>query len=255
MKDKLEQIYQKITDTIKQGGQPVFAVFDFDNTCIVNDIGDAVLAFTARDNLFKDKTLLNGEFENYSKAVFENYHKLYDGGQIKEAYEFMAKTLSGFSVDEIKSLVDEAIKFEGEEINTAELFGRKINKGIKPRKEIVELVGFLKNNKVEVWIVSASSEILVRQAMEHFNIKANLISVRNVVVDGKITNELEKPLSIYEGKVDCIKKFISQDKKPLLGVGDSMNDLPMLEYCEIKVVVDRQNELAKKAKQNNWFLI
>ncbi len=48
---------------------------------------------------------------------------------------------------------------------------------------------------------------------------------------------------------------LNSDKRPLLGVGDSINDLPMLEYCEIKAVVDRQNSLAKKAKQNGWLLI
>jgi len=54
---------------------------------------------------------------------------------------------------------------------------------------------------------------------------------------------------------DCIKKFINPKVKPLLGVGDSINDLPMLEYCEIKAVIDRQNSLTKLAKQKSWFLI
>ena len=60
---------------------------------------------------------------------------------------------------------------------------------------------------------------------------------------------------MFEGKIECIKKFIDKDIPPLLGVGDSINDLPMLEYCNIKVIVDRQNDLSEYAKQNNWFLI
>jgi|SRR3989344_3303988 len=240
MENRLAPIYKKIAELVDVGEKPVFAVFDFDNTCIVNDIGDAALAFMTRNNLFRDKNLLPSKLEDYSKAVFENYHKLYDSGQIKEAYEFMAKTLSGFLVDEVNYLVTEVLKSTGE--------------NIKPREEIIELMYFLKNKGVGVWIVSASSEILVRQAMKHFNIDANLIGIRNIIVDGIITSELEKPLSIYEGKVDCIKKFVDQNKKPLLGVGDNINDLAMLEYCEIKVVIDRQNDLSKIAKQNNWFL-
>ncbi len=255
MKDKLEPIYQKITDIIKKNGQPGFAVFDFDNTCIINDVGDATLAFMARTDLFRDKNLLLGEFENYSKAIFENYHKLYDDGQIKEAYGFMARTLSGFSIDEISQLAEEVIKSEGGNIRKVKVFGRERSKGLKARKEIVELINFLKSNGVEIWIVSASSEILVRQAMKHFNIEANLIGVRNIITDGKITSELDIPLSMFGGKVDCIKKFIDKEKKPILGVGDSINDLPMLEYCEIKVVVNRQNELAEKARINKWGLI
>jgi phosphoserine phosphatase len=255
MQNKLEPIYKNVAGLIKKSEQPFFAVFDFDNTCIVNDIGEATLAYMARNNLFKDKNLLKGKFENYSKAVFENYYKLLDNGRIEEAYQFASKILSGFSVDDISSLANKVIEFEGKNIGTAELFGRKIAKGIKPRSQTIELINFLKDNKVAVWIVSASLEILVRQALKHFDIEANLIGVRNIVIEGKTTSELKKPLSIIGGKVGCIKKFINKERKPLLGAGDSINDLPMLEYCEIKAVVDRQNELSEKAKQNNWFLI
>ncbi len=80
-------------------------------------------------------------------------------------------------------------------------------------------------------------------------------SVRNIVVNNKFTDQLEKPLSMFEGKVECIKKFIDPKKKPLLGVGDSIYDLSMLEYCSLKVVVDHKNTLTIKAKENNWFLI
>jgi phosphoserine phosphatase len=255
MENNLEILRKDIIRSIKKTEPPVFAVFDFDNTCIINDITEAALSYMAVNNLFRDKNFLEGSFDNYSQAVFENYYKLLDCDKIKDAYEFISKILSGFSVNEIGSLVDKIIEFEGDKISTTEIWGRKVMKGIKSRKQVVELIDFLRNNMVEVWIVSASPEMFVREAMRYFKIKANLIGVRNSVVDGKTTSELEKPMSMFEGKVDCIKKFINSKKRPLFGVGDSINDLPMLEYCEIKAVVDRQNLLAKKAKQNGWFLI
>lgn len=238
--NKLEPIYKKIIESIKEAGLPAFAVIDFDNTCVLKDITEATLAYLTENNLFKDKNLIAGKFENYGKAVYERYYKILNEGKIKEAYELSAKILSGFSAGEIALLVKKVLKFE---------------KGLEPRKEIVELINFLKNNKVAVWIVSASPELLVRGVMEHFNIKANLIGTRNPIVGSKFIAELEKPTPMFEGKVDCIKKFISPEKQPLLGVGDSVNDLFMLEYCNMKVVVDRQNSLAKKARENNWFLI
>ena len=213
------------------------------------------MVYLAVDNLFRDKNLLKGKYKNYSKAVFDHYYKLLDDGKVKEAYELSVKILSGFAVDEINSLVGEVIKFESENISTAEVWGRKIAKGIKPKEQVIELVDFLKNNGVEVWIVSSSSEILVRSAMKHFNIKADIIGIRNTVIKGKLTSKLEKPLPIIEGKVDCIKKFINSAKRPVIGAGDGINDLPMLEYCEIKVVVGLNNTLAKMAEQNRWFLI
>jgi len=252
--------YQKISKLIKQSELPAFAVFDFDNTCIINDITEATLAYMARNNLFRDKNLLRTKFKNvknemYSGAVFDNYYNLLKEDKVKEAYEFISKILSGFDINEISLLVNNVIDFEGKDITTDKLFGREIAKGIKPKEQIIELIDMLKNNGVGVWIVTASIEVLVKEAMKHFNIRANVIGVRNIIVDSKFTTQLEKPLSMFEKKIECIKKFIDPKKNPLLGVGDSMYDLPMLEYCKIKVVVDRQNALTAKAKENDWFLI
>jgi len=251
----MDLIYNKILETLKKTGLPAFAVLDFDNTCIINDITEAALTYLATNNLFKDKNLVDEKFKNYSRAVFENYYKLIDENKIIEAYEFISKILSGFSVDEIEGLVKKVIKFEGENISETEIWGIKINKGLRPRKNVFELINFLKTNGVDVWIVSASLEILVKETIKYFGIEANVIGIRNALAGNKITQELQKPLSMFGEKIDCIKKFIDQNKKPIFGIGDSMNDLQMLEYCEVKAAIDRNNTLTKIAKQNSWFLV
>ncbi len=253
-------IYQEASKLIKQSELPAFAVFDFDNTCIINDITEATLAYMARNNLFKDANLLKGELgdigsETYSRVVFDNYYNLLEKDKVKEAYEFISKILSGFDISEVNLLVNKVMNFEGENITTDKLFGREITKGLKPREQIIRLINLLKNNNIEVWIITASIEVLVREAMKHFNIKAKVIGVKSIIIDNKFTVQLEKPLSMFKGKVECIKKFIDSEKNPLLGVGDNVYDLPMLEYCKIKAVVDRKNALTVKAKENNWFLI
>ena len=111
-----------------------------------------------------------------------------------------------------------------------------------------------KNNEIDVWVVSASPSILLLPALAHFNIEANIIGTNNTVKNGVIQNTLEGPLPMFEGKVECIKGLISGEP-PIFGIGDSINDLPMLEYCDIKAVVDRQNDLTKKAEQEKWFII
>jgi HAD superfamily phosphoserine phosphatase-like hydrolase len=111
---------------------------------------------------------------------------------------------------------------------------------------------------VAVWIVSASPQIVVEAVLAHYGIRAaGIIGVRNVVRAGVITDQLEEPLSIYEGKVARIKVEISPLVRPLIAVGDSMNDAPMLWYGgrNIPVVVDRGNALADEARKNGWHLI
>ncbi len=238
MVNRSEPIYREI---IKLKKDQAFAVFDFDNTVIFNDITEATLLYLSENNLFRDKNLVEASLESYSRAVYKKYHELLDAGEIKVAYRLAIKILSGFFENEIEALVKEVLE--------------SVGKDIKIRVEVIELVNFLKSKDVDVWIISASPEILVWQAMKNFNIKANLIGVKNIIIDGKITDGIEEPIPMFEGKVDCIRKYIGDGKKPLLGIGDSNNDLAMIEYSEIKVVVDRQNSLAEKAKQNNWFLL
>lgn len=253
MSDKLESLYVTLIDQIERTPNG-FAVFDFDNTCIVNDITEATLHYLSVNNLFKDQNLLGEKSENYAKTVFENYYNLLDENKTREAYEFICKTLSSFSVEEIHNLVKKVLEFEGEIITTQKVWGREVAKGIKPRKEVIDLMKFLKNNEISVWIVSSSPSLLIYPAVEHFNIEANVIGVNNTVKNGVIQNTLEEPLPIVEGKVECIKGLISSEQ-PIFGIGDSINDLPILEYCDIKAVAKMQNELTKKAETEKWFVV
>jgi HAD superfamily phosphoserine phosphatase-like hydrolase len=254
MENTTELLEQRITKEIQRMDTPLFAVFDFDNTCIMNDITEATLAYLAVNNLFKDTSLLEGTLENYSKSVFQNYYHMLREGRTKEAYSFAVKIISGFSINDIAPLVDEVIRFKEHAHFNSDIWGVTIPKGMRLRKEVINLMSFLKNLGVDIWVISASPEALVRQTMDYFNIEANLIGVKNSIVNGTYTGNFEEPVSMFEGKVDCIKKFIHPDQRPIFGIGDSMNDLPMLEYCTIKAVVNRNNSLAEKAKELNWFL-
>jgi len=245
---------------MKKAEPPFFAVFDFDNTCITNDIEEATLRYMACHNLFLGKYILGGKVdyprtEAYSKDIFNKYYKLLESGRIKEAYEFCHRILSGYGVKKIGPMVKQIARSEGEENEEIRFWDKKLNKGINIRPQVIELMDFLKSKGVTVWVVSASPKVLVKEAMNHFGIDANLIGINVITKDNEFTTDLRQPLSMFEGKVECIKKFIDPVRKPLLGVGDSINDLSMLEYCETKVVVNRKNSFAKLAKKNNWFLI
>ena len=256
----IDLIYKEAMRVAKEFDSSVFAVFDFDNTCIFNDITEATLHYLSKNNLLKDRNLLGEGFallpsEAYSEAVFNHYYKLLDAKQVKGAYEFIGTILSGFSVDEIGLLMKNVTDFEGSEITDYQLFGRKIAKGIKPREQVVTLIEILKRGGIKVWFVTASLEALVKEYLKNLILDVDVIGVKPIIVGRKFTTQLEKPLPIIEGKVECIKKRIDATKIPVLGVGDSMNDLPMLEYCETKAIVDHGNTLTSKAKENNWFII
>jgi hypothetical protein len=93
---------QALQDAIKSEvpkAEYPFAIFDFDNTCIVNDIGEATFAYLCRNNLLKDFSLLSDEtdHESYHERVFQTYQNLYELGDIKNAYALNAQMFSGFT--------------------------------------------------------------------------------------------------------------------------------------------------------------
>lgn len=249
---------RKLQEAIKAasaGQKQPFAAFDFDNTCIVNDIAEATLAYLCRHRLLKDQTLLPPADEDYHRRVFRHYYALLERSGMEDAYVFSGQVFAGFTPAEVDELVDAAISAEGAEIGRTELHEIQIAKGLAARPKVLELLAFLQEQGVEAWVISASPEEVVRAAMRRFRVPGQLIGLRNVIRDGKLTKEIIRPHSIAAGKVDCIKTYIHPTQQPLLGAGDSMNDFPMLEYSSLRAVIDRNNALTKEARARDWFIL
>jgi len=234
-----------------------FVIFDFDNTCIIHDIGEAVFAHVCRNRLLKDMTLLGASDDpgDYHERVFHRYHEMCGQGKILDAYIFAARIFSGFTPALAASLTREAIAAEGTEIGTTDLFGRTIAHGLARNPSAMKLMDVVKSLDIPVWIISASAEVAVRTTMDHFGIEANLIGLRGVLADGRFTADLETPVSILEGKVACMKTRIDASSPPLMVVDDSTTGIPLLETADIKVVVDRGNALVEEARKRRWEMI
>jgi len=224
---------------------PHYAVVDFDNNAIVHDCAEALF----------NQMALHGDL---SSKDFKRYYELLDAGNLEAAYLFCARTLRGLSPAEVHALVLRALADEGLEIGATELFGRTIAKGIAPRESVVTMSHRLQSCGIEVWIVSASSGLVVRSTMSYFDIEATgVIGIRNGINAGILTGEILKPFSIGMGKVACIRKFIHPTVRPLLGIGDSMGDYPMLQYSRLRAVINHGNPLTKIAMENlenGWYL-
>src|SRR5262249_22142563 len=157
--------------------------------------------------------------------------------------------------DEAAALVRATMDAEGEVPRQDELYGVAIARGLKPRPVVAKLIDVLRATAVEIWIVSASPEIAVAAAMARFGLSATLIALRNRRDGAVLPGEVAKPCSIAQGKVDCIRAFISADTRPLLAVGDSVHDLPMIEYAEIGAVVDGNAAVTSQARRRGWFML
>ena len=255
--DRIALVRKAIEERFDGTNENPFAIFDFDNTCIVNDIGEATFVYLCGHELLRDRNLLgdNGDGADYHERVFHTYHALYKEGKIKAAHMLNARMFSGFTPGEAEAVALAAITEEGSRIGSKMLYHVHIERGLAARRQTLSLMAYLKAKGVHIWIMSASQEPAVRAAMKHFGIEEDLIAVKSIVRDGVFTSELESPMPIIEGKVECMRKFIDPARSPLLVADDSPTGLPLLETADIKVVVDRGNELGKIAREQEWFLL
>jgi HAD superfamily phosphoserine phosphatase-like hydrolase len=222
---------------------PHYAVVDFDGTIIQGDIGEIILAYLAWYH-----------YPN-SEENFCHYHALVYANKMHEAYRFATKVLRGFSPAEVVHITKRAIAEEGSTIRQLEFLGRAIQRGIALRDNIIELLRKLRENGIDIWIVSASPEVAVSTAMKHFGVEANLIAVRSVMDGGVLTEAIEEPAPIFSGKTKCIQSRIHKTVKPLLGIGDGMNDYFMLTYAHLRAVVNPRSVLAAEAIARGWFVL
>jgi phosphoserine phosphatase len=236
-----------------------FAVLDFDNTCIVNDVGEATLACMCRHHLLRYGELLPAGAQpcdpGYHERVFRYYYELLNGGDIRAASLLCARILAGFKPDEAAAVVAAALESEGAVPGETELFGIPIARGLAVRPALRRLIDFSAANNIQIWIVSASPEIAVRAAMRRFGLSGDLIGLRHCIDGGVLSHVLDEPHSIAEGKVECIKRFIDGNRRPLYAVGDSVYDLAMLAYADLPAAVERDNALTQEARRRGWFVL
>ena len=205
-----------------------FAVFDFDNTCIVGDIGEATW----------EHFIHTGRLD---AAMNERYDALIAQGKLKEAYVLYGTIASGLT--------------EAELVEAAEAAIREAGSAMTVRPEVMALMELLKEKGVAIWIISASHEAAVRVAMRHFGIEANLIGIRNLQEGGRYTAALEKPAPMFEGKVACMRASIDPAEPPLLVIDDNASGLPLLREAVLKVVLAHDPALQAEAKREGWFIL
>lgn len=257
---RLQEIFNALDVQPRSDNLFHFAVFDYDNTIVENDLQQAFIAYVCRHCLIRDKTLMHDAIlaqdnRAYHNAFFTHYWRLLSHGVTKDAFVFLLRALSGFRSDEIDGLVEAIIQEQGVVLGEEEYLGVPITKGFRLREPVQELIQGCVSRGIAPYVITASPEPLVRAALRFYRVPvAGCLGINLEEQDGIFRNRLIEPMPIEEGKITCVRKYIHTDI-PLLGVGDSMNDYGMLNYASIRVVIDRQNELTRLARENGWYVL
>lgn len=157
--------------------------------------------------------------------------------------------------------------FEGDSVKSLRKLGvecyYKYYKG-KVFRPMVSLIGKLKENGFEVWIITASPEALYQEFLSqelHIPL-TNVVGVKSIIRNGSITSEIVPPVPQDHGKKEAIETFVQE--VPLVVGGNSRGDKEMIEFSRgLKLIVnpdehiaeDQKESIAEYAKKNNWVIV
>ena len=253
------------------------AVFDFDNTLIFNDIGDAMfLELLTGGHLTRDRALLDqllpAALADTRLAADSDEARLAWAIEMLKHYEDKCRTdgkavclswqyllWAGHSPEELNRLAREVFSKElAHELcldyqDKAHRF--PLHRGIRVYEEQKQIIARLQAGGFEVYIVSASGREFVKAGAVLLGVDpSHVIAMDAETKDGKLLPKSIPPATYRQGKADAIRKYVGV--QPLIAFGDAFTDVEMLEFAkEAAVLIDRGDpELRKLAAEKGWLV-
>ncbi|MFW9267262.1 haloacid dehalogenase-like hydrolase [Pseudomonas sp. NR3] len=251
-----------------------YAVFDMDNTSYRYDLEESLLPFMENKGLISRETLDPSlklmpfkDTAEHKESLFSYYYRLCELDDMV-CYPWVAQVFSGFTLKELKGYVDELMA-SGKPVPTTYYDGDKVVQyNVNPPKIFTgqtELYNKLMENGIEVYVMTAASEELVRMVAADpkygYNLKPqNVIGVTTLLKDRKtgelttarkqITNGkydenanlgleytpyLWTPATWMAGKHAAILTYIDEWKKPVLVAGDTPSSDGYMLFHDVDV--------------------
>ena len=250
-----------------------YVVFDADNTIWKDDVTEGMMAWLEQKGVIS----LDGFADNLlpippkpMESVYGYYDRLCSQLGHSACYLWSAQAFQGVELNVMRSELKEMMAtndpmrvtcYHNDELTTIEIPVPKIFTAQ------VELIAELQKNDIDVWVVSASLEDLVRMVVSDpvFGI---LIPAEKVIgvnmlmhspngsvwasaqhrengmvgddyfttdrLSGVLSHHIYAPATWYVGKVAAIQEWIHPHKRPMLVAGDSPNDFSMQFYANAK---------------------
>jgi HAD superfamily phosphoserine phosphatase-like hydrolase len=209
------EVHDALASIVRTAPPGALATFDWDNTCMTGDIGEAVLEdLDAADD---------GErLATYERMCVEQGKHA--------AYAWCAYQVAPRSPEAARQLADHA-------------FSTRIADGrMRVRPEIVELISAMHAHGWEVWVVSASEERLVRALAPRYGIDPERVIGMRLADDGGVLQpRLDGPNTFRQGKVDAIDQRIG--RRPRFAAGDAETDLEMLGAAQHRLFLDKRGDV------------
>ncbi len=255
-----------LSDLDKKEGRRV-AVFDFDNTLIFNDLGDATFlhmvdrrlyvtdeafwsllpekhgasairkAFEAGAHLPPQEARLHPSHLDFRARMAALYQDLTAREGARVSYPLVVSLLQGGTREGIRSIAEEVydIGITGEVGDeswvTSEGRAVTVPKGIRPFTAMAQWIQSLHQIGTEVWIVTASFREIIAAVSGYWRIPGDrVVGMDLEETAGILGGNVLSPITYGEGKVAAIDRFIGV--LPDFVAGDSPSDEAMLGIAQ-----------------------
>lgn len=238
-KEYLEALKKDILEALKNPKTEPIAAFDADGTIWFSDVGRDFFDYQIETNYFPGGKSLN----------WEDYQKVEDLN-MERGLCWLGEIFEGEHIDALRVKVNE--------------FHLKKKPVYIPLQK--ELIKFLKDNGVQVYIVTASIGWTIEAGAKELGLEPkDIIGIKTEIKDGIITNKTMKPVSWAEGKVDALLEA-TDGKMPFLVSGNTISDCHMIELSthfkqvihgvdDTSVIYETEKLALEKAKKEGWHYV
>ena len=252
-------------------GPPGLAAFDFDNTLIFNDLGEAVMHYIVLQGLLAgereefwqglsqepvrpDIDRLRGwwnsfrdtederDYLRFADALLSTYDRLYHEVGLEAAYRWSRFIFAWQTADELRKISrfvfdDELLQTPGEEKLPS---GYPVTHGIRVYAEVKQLMHALRERGWELRIVTASPAEVIQAVIGDWALEPEYVLGMQLSRDatGMLLPEIVEPMPFQEGKVQLLAAACD-GRRPDLAIGDSSGDRDLLASAGLGILFDR----------------
>ena len=265
---------------------PGQAVFDFDNTLIHGDLGEACMYYIAFQGLVRadldefwkeishpalsqkeldriragwDRNQAYDDMQSHLEWVDDLlglYDRLLEQAGLEDAYRWSRSLFGNLPERELRNIASYVFQDETRlPIGFEELpSGRRIPRGIRIIPEIHELIQSLLQSGWTVRIITASPEPTIQSVIHHWNLEeAAVRGMRLKRQDDLLLPYIEEPMTYGPGKVQAIREL---DSSPIdFAAGDSFTDLDMMRAASMALLIDRGKADLRSVAEQEGFLV
>jgi len=231
------QFSKALDQELKINSRPV-AAFDADGTLWNADLGEAFFKWQIQ----------NSALPNLPPDPWDYYRQEKEADDPSPAYLWLAQINHGQSLQQVQTWAESAVKAQ----EPLPIF-----------EDVQRLIEWLHNQKVEVYIVTASVKWAVEPGARRLGVDADhVLGVSTRIQDGMVQHQQDGLITYREGKAQALQQ--KTGRKAFLCCGNTMGDFALLESAsQLRLAVgaaptghelfDTEERLRQEAQRRGWL--